>query len=444
MRSVMHKLLCLCLVLCLLTGCTGAGDVPGNTGGDQPGEFVDYAGQLELNMNSDTVKAEATVEAYIDGDTVHFNVSTDVMSSGLLKARFLAIDTPESTGKIEEYGKAASNYTKETLKKAESIILESDTDTWNADSTGGRYLVWVWYKTADMTQYRNLNIEILQKGLAIASNAGGNIYGSYAMSAISQAKAHKLNVHSGQKDPDFYYGPAVELDLKELRTNIESYSNMTVAFNGIVTMNNNNGVFVEAYDSETDVYYGIYVYYGFALNGDGMAILKVGNEVRIVGKVQYYENGGSWQVAGLKYRSAKPNDPENIQKLSEGNSAAYVLTDPDRFVNGMVEVISGEEVTSRRYAELVLGTSIQMKNLRVVDVYTTVDEESSSMGAMTLTCEANGVTVSVRTIVLYDENGALVTEDAFIGKTIDVKGIVDCFQGTYQIKVFSVKDVTIH
>jgi DNA/RNA endonuclease YhcR with UshA esterase domain len=85
-----------------------------------------------------------------------------------------------------------------------------------------------------------------------------------------------------------------------------------------------------------------------------------------------------------------------------------------------------------------------MENLVVKDVYTTDNEESSSNGAMTLTCEVNGVTVSVRTVVLIDGNGNLVTADAYMGKTIDVRGIVDYFDGTYQIKVFSVNDITIH
>jgi DNA/RNA endonuclease YhcR with UshA esterase domain len=50
----------------------------------------------------------------------------------------------------------------------------------------------------------------------------------------------------------------------------------------------------------------------------------------------------------------------------------------------------------------------------------------------------------VRTVVLTDGNGNLVTEDAYLGKTIDVRGIVDYFKGDYQIKVFSVNDITIH
>ena len=129
---------------------------------------VDYAGQIKLDMEStDTIKQKVTVEAFIDGDTTHFNVPTTIVERGILKARYLAVNTPESTGKIEEWGKKASNYTKNTLKNATSIVIETDTNEWAVDSTGERYLVWVWYKTADMTEYRNLNLELLQEGLAV-------------------------------------------------------------------------------------------------------------------------------------------------------------------------------------------------------------------------------------------------------------------------------------
>ena len=442
-RKILAFSLALCLIICALAGC---GDNTQSTepSGTEETQTVDYAGQLKLNMGSSTLKQEATVKSYVDGDTVHFYVPESVMPGGVLKARFLAINTPESTGKIEEYGKAASNFTKQTLQNAVSIILESDTNAWNADSTGGRYLVWVWYKTAEMEDYRNLNIEILQNGLAIASNSGGNIYGSTALAAIAQAQAQKLNVHSGKPDPDFYYGEAVELDLKELRTNVENYNGMKVAFNGIVAVNANNSVYVEYYDSETNIYYGMSVYYGYGLSGDGLAILNVGNEVRIVGTVQYYETGGTWQVSGLTYRAMKPNDPNNIQKLSEGHKAAYVLTDPQRFLHGTVDVVVDETVVTKPYAALAMSTSVRMENLVVKSVSTTNDEESSSYGAMTLYCEVNGVTIQVRTVVLLDENGNVITEEKYLGKTIDVNGIVDCFGGDYQIKVFSPNQITVH
>ena len=83
-----------------------------------------------------------------------------------------------------------------------------------------------------------------------------------------------------------------------------------------------------------------------------------------------------------------------------------------------------------------------MQGLTVVDAYTTTDEESSSKGAITLTCEVDGVNVTVRTTVLRDADGNVITQDAYLGKTIDVKGIVDYFDGSYQIKVFVPENIT--
>ncbi len=405
---------------------------------------VDYAASVKLNRSTSTRKQEVTVKAFIDGDTTHFHVPESVMPGGVFKARYLAINTPESTGKIEEYGKAASRFTKEKLSQATSIILESETEDWDADSTGGRYLVWVWYKTEGMSDYRNLNIEILQNGLAIANSAANNQYGSACTAAIEQARAQKLNVYSGQPDPDFYYGEAIELTLKELRTNIESYNGMKVAFRGIVTANSGTqGVYVEDYDAESGLYYGMYIYYGHSLTGAGLDALTVGNEARIVGTVQYYEGGGTWQVSDLSYRLMKPDDPNNVQKLSAGHTAAWTVTDPDTFVNGQVSVDGLDGPVP--YAQLALGTSVEMANLQVVDVYTTTDEESSSQGAMTLTCRAaDGTIVPVRTAVLLDENNTLITEEAYAGKNITVRGIVDLFNGEYQLKVFSAKNIIVN
>ena len=410
---------------------------------ESPAEFIDYAGQLRLNLSSETAKVEVTVKAFIDGDTTHFYVSPDVSENGVFKARYLAINTPEVTGKIEEYGKRAASFTKDKLSNAVSIILESDTADWNYDSTGERRLVWVWYKTAEDSEYRNLNLEILQNGLCIANSTANNRYGSTCTAALNQARALKLNVHSGQKDPDFYYGDAVELTLKELRTNLDAYNGVKVAFNGVVTMNYANSVYVESYDAETGLYYGMSVYYGYGLSGTGLKILSVGNEVRIVGTLQYYEAGGTWQVSGLTYRMMKPNDPGNIQKLSEGHQPAWVPTSPETFVSKVTVDCSGE-AKSFDYAALTMGTSIEMQNLTVQEVHTTTDDDSSSYGAMTLLCDCNGIPVSIRTIPLYNTDGSLITEDFFLSRTINIKGIVDYFDGQYQIKVFLLNNITLH
>ncbi|MBQ8415851.1 MAG: thermonuclease family protein [Clostridia bacterium] len=445
MKATFTKALAAVLLICSLVSCFAA------CSGEGEPEHIDYAATVTLNMASESLKTEAEVKAFIDGDTTHFFVSKDVSSTGILKARYLAVNTPESTGKIEVWGKKASNFTKEKLKNATSIILESDNTTWNADSTGDRYLVWVWYKTEEMTEYRNLNIELLQNGLAIASNSGQNRYGETCLAAIDQAKREVLHVHSTEKDPDFCYADAISLDLKELRCNVADYEGQKVAFEGVITMNDESSVYVESYDDETDRDYGMYVYYGFNLSGDGLDILTVGNRVRIVGTVQYWEVGDSYQVSGLQYRSRNPKDPNNIQRLDdEKHDPSYRLTDAKEFATGEVEIQFEEEKKTFSYANLAVYTSVEMKDLRIKSIYTTQNSDSDDKGAMTFTCEAaDGTVIDVRTAVLYDENDELITSSYFEGKTIDVKGVIDFYKTEYnadfpyQIKVFSIGDITI-
>lgn len=446
MKSI-KRILSLLIAFCLIVACfTGCKDKDDSQSGDKT---VDYVAETKLDLDSDTKKQEVTVKSYIDGDTTHFYVPTEISDDGTLKARYMGINTPESTGKIEEWGKKASSFTKEKLSGATSIIVESDNSQWNVDSTGGRHLVWVWYKPADSDDYRCLNLELVQNGLSISCGTTADRYGDAMSNAFQQAKAQKLHVFSGEEDPDFFYGDAYELDLKHLRTNISLYDNTKVAFEGVITYNNNNSVYVEEYDAETDMYYGMSVYYGYE-TGALLNILKVGNRVRVVGTVTYYETGGTWQVSGLKYREMKPDDPGNTIMISEGNAASHRETDADVFASGQMDVetmisLDSEETEIKTfdYANLAMSTSVSMKNLTVVDVYTTHNGGDSD-GAMTLTCKAGDSYIDVRTIVLYDENGNLLTESNFLNKTIDVKGIVDYFSGAYQIKVFKVEDITIH
>lgn len=437
--KIITILLALCLMAMVLVACDPVEEEP---------EHIDYVSQLKLDMTSDSLKQEVTVKNHVDGDTVHFYVPQSVSSTRVLKGRFLAINTPESTGKIEPYGYKASRFTKEKLKTAYSIIIESDNNQWNADSTGDRYLVWVWYKPTADSEYRNLNLEILQEGLAIASNTGQNRYGEIAMAALNQAKAEKLNVHSGKADPEVYAGAPIQMSLKELRTNIESYANMKVAFEATVVYDYSNTVYVEDYDEETGLYFGMTVYYGFNLSGTGMSILSVGNRVYIVGTVQYYETGDSWQIADVQYRDFVPNDPLNLQLISSGNEGSYTTVAPATFANGKVQIVKDTEDSIETievdFAKCMLSASISMENLEIIDIYTTDNDASSSKGAMTFTCRAqDGTIIDVRTVKIYGEDGQLLTAADFEGKTISVKGIVDYFSGDYQIKVFTADAITI-
>lgn len=457
------RILALLLLLCLLVGCMagcGSKDKDEKSAGttttkasSSKTEFVDYVDKTKLDLNSSTKKLEVTVHAYIDGDTTHFNIPHGVdvpgVENGILKARYMGINTPESTGKIEEWGKKASTFTKEKLSTAAAIMVESNDDQWNVDSSGGRHLVYVWYKPTADADYRCLNLEIIQNGLSISCGTVDDHYGQAATDAFQQAKREKLHVFSGKKDPGFYYGDAYEIDLKGLRTNIALYDNMKVAFEGVVTRNNNNSVYVEEFDAETNMYYGMSVYYGFE-TGALLNNLAIGNRVRVVGTVTYYETGGTWQVSGLSYREFKPDDPSNTKVISTGHQAGNQLVSLDRFKNGMIDIevmksLDSEEteIKTFTYGDLAMSTSISMQGLYVTDVYTTHNGGDND-GAMTLTCEANGQTIDVRTIVLYDENGTMITSGAYLGKTIDVTGIVDYFNGRYQIKVLTAADIFVH
>ena len=456
----------LLLVLCLLAGCTqkpaattapgssaetpvSAETLPESTKETAPEttepafEEHDYAGEIELNMHSDSAKQEVTVRNFVDGDTVHFNVPKSLNGEGELKARFLALNTPESTGKIEEYGKAASHFTHEKLENAAAILVESDDEHWNVDSTGGRYLVWVWYKETETSSWRNLNVELLQNGLAISNSTAQNRYGSVAMAALNQARTLKLNLYSGQPDPDFFYGDAIELTLKELSLHASDYEGKKVAFEGNVTQVSGSSAYVEEFDPDTELYQGFPIFFGYSLSGGGLEILSAGNRVRVVGTVQYYETGGIWQIADVKYREMRPDDPGNLKKIGDGVEAAYVLTDAKTFADGSVTLTSDDGSETLPYAQYALFSSLEMKGLRVESIRTTTDPDSSQNGAMTLSCDCGGTAITVRTKVLYDENKEMITAEAYEGKTIDVKGLVGIFDGQYQIIVFSADHITI-
>ena len=242
-----------------MSGCVNNNN-DSSSSSEQPIEKVDYASKVQLDFNSDTLKCEATVKTFIDGDTTHFYMKSKPNAAPIdvLKARYLAVNTPESTGKLEEWGKKAAKFTREKLESATSIVLETNGNKWETDSTGERYLVWVWYKTAEMSDYRCVNIELLQEGLAVSSKAGSTRYGEICTQAINQANELKLHVFSKEKDPDFYYGNARPVDIKEVSLNTADYTNTKVSFEGYVAGYYNNGVYVQDWDDETQRYYGMY------------------------------------------------------------------------------------------------------------------------------------------------------------------------------------------
>ncbi len=413
-----QKILCLALLALLtLFSCAGAAAEAGET---------DYAANVQPDAAGRTLQIEATVLSYIDGDTTHFYVP-GWPDDGVLKARYLACNTPESTGKIEEYGKAAARFTRERLETAEKILIESDTDAWVRDSSGSRYLVWVWYQPPGETAYRNLNIELLQNGLAIANSSAQNRYGKTCMDAIASARALKKNIYSGQKDPDFFYGDAIEVTLRELRLNPEEYEGKKVAFTGVITANHKNTVYLESYDPETEMYYGLPAYYGFNMSGGGLEVLRVGNEVRIIGTLQYYEAGQAWQVSGMTYRMMKPDDPGNIRIISQGHEPAWTQIDSDAFVSEKV-IETDEGPVAWDLAYLMLDTSVSFSGYANV-----VDSDIDGLKCLEMS-DCGEEFLRVYAPALPDQE---------IGDhVIQVHGFVHQYDGNYCIRVYNKDHIT--
>ncbi len=389
-------------------------------------EAIDYASQLKFNENSGRIYTKVELQYSVDGDTTHFYCDVDeITTAGILKVRYLGIDTPESTGKVQPYGHKASDFTKERVKNATSIIVESDSSEWEADSTGSRYLCWVWYRLSETEDYKLLNLEIMQAGLAAAKNIGGTSYASEMQAAYSQAMNLKLNMWSGEDDPDFYYGTAIQTDIKDIRLNIEDYLEKKVQFEANVTRVSGQTAYVEDYYEDDDRSYGISVYMGFDVNVQGQ--IKVNTRVRFVGNVEYYEAAGTYQISNLTYMAMKPDYADNVKVIDENVDVFPTEITPSELIE------DGDELMS---------TYVSMKNLTVTDTYTTHNGGDND-GALTLTCTSeDNKTITIRTSVLYHEDKTLVLEDELMGKTIDVVGVVDTYDGETQIHVFLYDDIT--
>ena len=427
-------------------------------------DFVDYASQVKFDPNSGRAYAYVKVHSYVDGDTTHFETTDGTVIGTLdyVKARYLAINTPESTGVIEPWGKKASNYTRTQLEKATSIIIESDSDTWNYDSTGSRYLLWVWYKTAEDTDYRNLNLEILQQGLAFGSNVSSNVYGEVAFTILTQSTNLKLHVfNKAVKDPDYYYGGAVELSLMEIKANCEKYEGMLVKFEAVVAKQVDSTIYVEEYDPVNDMYFGMQIYAGY--NFPNMHIFAIGNRLSIVGTLQYYEAGGTYQISNLKYKTIDPDWDGGCRVIGTGYSSSYQVTSVDDIMNGSITLETYENVLDDNgeiideilvnkefdYGELAHYSTVTVNNLTVQSVWTT-NNGGNNDGALTITCVSEeGITIKVRTAskltkTVNGEKVDVVAADFPKGSVISIKGIIDSYNGSYQLGVFSFSDITFN
>ena len=435
MTRVRKIFTCLLLVisLCLFAGCNNNGNTP-----SEP-EFIDYVSQVKLEQDftgkvfvRDGIE-EVKLNQAVDGDTIHV---TD-KNGTILKLRFLGVDTPESTASVEPWGMAASKFTKEKVKTCASLVITADNGEVELDSYG-RHLAWVWYKAEGATEYTLLNLELAQEGYSLANYSNVKQYRNEIVGAINQAQKLKIHVWApGQSDPDYCYTEATEVSLAELKRDINAngheskYYNKKVVFTANVVRKTGTTYYLNDTDLEEGITYGIQVFHRTSTG-----ILDViGTRVKISGTITYYDAGGVYQLTDVIDRVLSSN--KNNLKVVEEN----------------VELVPNElEISDINNNDKTLDfTLVSLKNLVVTSVYTTKTEGSANFGAISITCKVDGKTIVVRTVTLVDRTGTyevdsnkIVLESNFVGKTIDVIGVLEKYEGNYQVKLLSMDDVIFH
>lgn len=308
----MKKIICILLLITVIAGCLVFAACEQQAGDNS--KYYDeitkkckleksYEGKTFLKNGIGVV----TVDDYTDGDTTRFKTP-----DGTVIIRYYGIDTPESTGSVEKWGVAASNFVKSRLSSATEIVLESSTGSVPVtDNYGVRYLGYVWYRSSSAEDFKLLNLEIIENGFS--DNKGINtdayIYYSYMNEANKFARSSKLRIYSTEKDPLFSEDP-IALTLDEFYAEPEKYWNDEQGAGAKVMMDlylesltvSNSGTYTftgVSYNPETNERKTINVYAGYS--SSAASRMRLGHLYKIIGSIK--KHGGAYQISGIVFNS---------------------------------------------------------------------------------------------------------------------------------------------
>lgn len=252
---------------------------------------------------------EATFFKPTDGDTAQFKLKAN---NDRVIIRFYSIDTPESTGSVEKWGKSASKYTEEKLTNAHRIVLEASTTPASVDSYGERYLAYVWYQETADSEWMNLNLQIVENGFSKNEGSKGSAlfkYNSVFDEAQAAAKKNKLHIW-GEEDDPYYSTEAQEITLKDLNDNLSLYFNEEsqtgskirfTAFLKSLEISGGDGSRKYTFEAAQLIdgkLYTFNVYAGYESKAQA-EYMKLGNVYTMTGSIQKF--AGKYQISGLTY-----------------------------------------------------------------------------------------------------------------------------------------------
>ena len=343
--------------------------------------WIDYANNGSVKLELDYVGhdfykdgiGQFDLKTAIDGDTAHFVQVDKSKSQETMKARFYGIDTPESTGKVQEWGKPASNFTKEKLHEAAengTIVVSSAQSTYGApepDSTGSRYVSLIWVhmtkKNAPYNELSLLNLWIVQEGLSWVKNVQSMPqYSDTFYAAETQAKNYKLCLFSGLPDPLFNYGDYQDASLLDIKKEIaatladkdheNAYDNALIRIQGTVAGYSNHILYLQDYvlndpddPSQGGEYCGVNIFVG--MGSISSKYTKLNTFIQVCGLAQDTENYG-FQITDTQGRfpagtPTSENDAKIIYTPEQNAETEHNLETLEYTTAGLSNVASAKQ-----------------------------------------------------------------------------------------------------
>ena len=331
-----------------------ANQLEGKIFAGKDGENFDYLGYVSLRSVTDGDTAIFIQEDYKDEFGAYISIKT----------RFLGINTPESTAKVEPWGKKASLFTKHILEAAQADADAHSTETKKVfnialinnpkdgnfeekDSSGGRWLAFIWYRPTITADWRLLNLEICEQAYSrnqLFDDDKICNYRPYFERAEQRNQQGKYRLY-GELDPDYdYEEKSYEYSLwyvinhfEEIGISESGSSGVQLIITALVVGIQGDNMFVRDvfHDSEQvekegvdSPLAGLYAYAGYntslcsllqnASKAQGLGDTGVGVVVRFFCRATYYS--GNVQLSDIKYSTT---GKKGLKSITEKNFATY-------------------------------------------------------------------------------------------------------------------------
>lgn len=355
---------------------------------------------------SDGVHAigEITICNVVDGDTFDFYNGKDVdikkTKDISYTVRLNGINTPESTAKIEPWGVKASQYVKSILwdsanekQKPYSVVLINDIATYGQiDGTSERYIGFVWYKMTKDSDYRLLNLEIIEQCYSLNLLNAYSDYCPYYSSFVEAARVAKQSGKrvNGEKDPDYDYTDKIwDVTIRYVRENYQalgvsdtddsesSSSGNRLRVTALILGFSGDNLFLrDVKDPDSDGQYAsIYAYTALTVTAAAKTF-KVGQIVTLVCKATKYKN--NVQLTDVKNVTTSRSDDDKIKIVFDPRTVVRKITGNATLANISQEQWDDADIYKQiKDAAAELGYGYDLNAYDCVDIFNQISDISS-------------------------------------------------------------------